>query len=422
MISPVNSNGSASRPAGSSRLIQRLAGGRLRAAEEQVESDERQAAMRALLMHPILPAIGPHAEYYRLVWRHAGYLRDWLMRMAGWTLVLQGDLARLRKVPAAFDDSTHAAIDRTSEQPLTRARYALLCLVLSVLENEDRQTTLQQIARRTQLLASGDERLKQFGFAFDLTSQDSRRDMVCAIRLLESLGVMSRDDGDDQQFIMGSGDALYRIDRPVLASLLCVSRPPSTLSKMQWSDRLAAIHETELPDSDEARNRHIRHQLVRRLLDDPVLYFDQLTEPELDYLTSQRGHLLGEITRATGLEPELRREGIAMLDPVGDLTDTGLPEAGTRGHATLLMAEWLAARLRAGENGSVTWAEVDEHMAALTAQHGDRWRKGIDQLAARESLARDVVYRLEALGLLSIRRGEIVPRPAIARYAIGDQP
>jgi uncharacterized protein (TIGR02678 family) len=151
------------------------------------------------------------------------------------------------------------------------------------------------------------------------------------------------------------------------------------------------------------------------------VYFDQLTEPELDYLTSQRGYLLGEIARATGLEPELRREGIALLDPVGDLTDTGLPEAGTRGHATLLMAEWLAARLRAGEHGGVTWPEVDEKMAELTALHGDHWRRGIGQAAARESLARDVVHRLESLGLLSIRRGEIIPRPAIARYAIGGQ-
>jgi uncharacterized protein (TIGR02678 family) len=369
-------------------------------------------------MHPILPASGPQAETYRLVWRHAGFLREWLARMAGWTLVLQADLARLRKVPAALDDATRAAIDRTSEQPLTRPRYALLCLVLAVLENEDRQTTLELVARKTQLLAAADVRLKENGFDFDLTNQDSRRDMVCVIRLLESLHVMSRDDGDDQQFILGTGDALYRIDRPVLASLLCVSRPPSTLAAIEWSDRLAALHETELPDSDEARNRHIRHQLVRRLLDDPVVYFDQLTEAELEYLTSQRGYLLGEITRATGLEPEIRSEGIALLDPQGDLTDTGLPEAGTRGHATLLMAEWFAARLRAGNNGGVTWSEIDEKMAALAAEYGGRWRKGIGQAAARESLARDVVHRLECLGLLTIRRGEIVPRPAIARYAI----
>jgi uncharacterized protein (TIGR02678 family) len=422
MNAAINENGSPNRSTGGSRVARRLAADRLRIAAEQVESDERQEALRALLMHPILPASGPQADSYRLVWRHAAYLREWLARMAGWTLVLQADLARLRKVPAALDDATRAAIDRTSEQPLTRSRYALVCLVLAVLENEDRQTTLELIARKTQLLASGDVRLKQFGFEFDLTNQDSRRDMVCAIRLLESLRVMSRDDGDDQQFVQGTGDALYRIDRPVLASLLCVSRPPSTLSAMEWSDRLTALHETELPDSDEARNRHIRHQLVRRLLDDPVMYFDQLTEPELEYLTSQRGYILGEITKATGLEAEVRREGIALLDPAGDLTDTGLPEAGTRGHATLLLAEWFAARLRTGESRGVTWSEVDEKMASLVAEYGDHWRKGIGQAAAREALARDVVHRLECLGLASIRRGEIVPRPAIARYAIGGQP
>jgi hypothetical protein len=77
--------------------------------------------------------------------------------------------------------------------------------------------------------------------------------------------------------------------------------------------------------------------------------------------------------------------------------------------------------LRDGESRVVTWPEVDEKMAALAVEYGNHWRKGIGQAAARESLARDVVHRLECLGLLAIRRGEIVPRPAIARYAIGDQ-
>lgn len=396
-----------------------MAGARLRDATSLGQIEERQLALRTLLMHPILPAREPRAEAFRLVRRHAGELRDWLARMAGWTLVIQTDLLRLRKTPAALDDSTRPALDPASEAPFTKFRYALLCLTVAVLENEDRQTTLELLAHRTQMLADADPRLAASGFELDLTSQSCRRDLVCVIRLLESLGVLSRDDGDDQQFIAGTGDALYRVERPPLAAMLCVSRPPCMLSGMSWADRLAALHETEQPDTDEVHNLQLRHHLVRRLLDEPVLYLDQLTQQQADYLANQRSYILGEVARATGLEPEIRREGIALLDPHGDASDTGLPESGTRGHATLLMAEWFAERLRSGHAQGASWDDIDRHFVELAAAHAAHWRRGVDQPAARESLAREVMFRLESLGLVALRRGQLWPLPAVARFALG---
>jgi uncharacterized protein (TIGR02678 family) len=402
------------------RAARRLdAGTRLRDAAQQLEWEEKQRALRTLLMQPILPAAGHTADAYRLVWRHAAYLRDWLTRMAGWTLVLQGDLARLRKTPEALDDCTRGAVEPSSQQALTRRRYGLLCVVLAVLESEERQTTLGQIAERTQLLAGADRRLQAMGFDFDLKDQDSRRDLVCVIRFLASLQALSRDDGDDQQFIHRTGDALYRIHRPVLASLLCVRRPPSILPPMPWEDRLPAVHQTDLPDSDEAQNRELRHRVVRRLLDQPVLYFDELTEHEMAYLANQRSYLLGEIIDATGLVPEIRKEGIALLDPIGDCSDMVLPEAGTRGHATLLVAQWLAERQRSGLALAATWTEVDGYMEHLAREHAGHWRRGVDQPAVRQALGRDVIFQLEALGLVEASSAGVRPRAAIARYALG---
>jgi uncharacterized protein (TIGR02678 family) len=390
----------------------------LRQAASQSTIAERQEALRALLSQPILPASGSTAEAYRLVWRHADHLRHWLTRMTGWTLVLQGELARLRKSPGIVDDCTRAARDGTSGSRLTRQRYALLCLLLAVLESEERQTTLGQIAERTALLADGDARLRELGFQFDLTSQDCRRDMVCAIHLLVEIGILSRDDGDDQEFIKGTGDALYRIHRPVLAALLCVSRPPSTLPLMDWNERLTALHARELPDSDDARNRQLRHQLVRRLLEQPVLYFDQLSEQEMVYLVNQRSYLLGEIEAATALVPEIRQEGIALLDAEGGLSDIALPEAGTLGHATLLLAEWFAQELRADEHVRLEFGRINERMARLADEHRERWKRGVDQPAVRQAIMNEALFRLEGLGLIEVRRGCILPRPAIARYAL----
>jgi Protein of unknown function (DUF2398). len=55
--------------------------------------------------------------------------------------------------------------------------------------------------------------------------------------------------------------------------------------------------------------------LTRRLLDDPVVYYDELAEGERAYLIAQRHNITGRISEATGLLPELRAEGIAMVDP-----------------------------------------------------------------------------------------------------------
>ena len=81
----------------------------------------------------------------------------------------------------------------------------------------------------------------------------------------------------------------------------------------------------------EARNRRLRSRLTRRLLDDPIVYNDELSEAERAYLTSQRAFLLAQIEEATGLVPEVRREGIALAPghdgaedeaPTGDLWES----------------------------------------------------------------------------------------------------
>src|SRR5439155_1522657 len=131
-----------------------------------------------------------------------------------------------------------------------------------------------------------------------------------------------------------------------LAAILSVRRGPSTIDEPELDGRLAALVDEPVPDTDEGRNRRLRSQLARKLLDDPIVYFDLLTEDERTYLTSQRAFLLAQIHEATGLIPEVRSEGIAMLDETGEMTDLGLPEEGTEGHLALLLAEHLADNAR----------------------------------------------------------------------------
>ena len=122
--------------------------------------------------------------------------------------------------------------------------------------------------------------------------------------------------------------------------------------------------------------------LTRRLLDDPVVYYDELTEDERAYLVAQRHNITGRISEATGLLPELRAEGIAMVDPDDELTDVRMPEQRTDGHVTLLVAEYLAGRARAPR------AELHAFVRRAAQAHASYWRKGVTDPGAEIRTAR----------------------------------
>ena len=196
----------------------------------QVEA-ERRRAFRALLRNPLLPATGETAEEYMLVRRHSDWLKHWFSRFPAWSLHIDREVARLRKIPADLLDETRPAIDRNSGTIFTRRRYALLCLALASLEQLHRQTTLRQIAQTIMDLVAADRDLQAAGLVFDIGNYDQRRDLVYAVRLLMETGVLRRLDGDERQFLNrdDSSDVLYDINRHILAAILHVSRSPSSI-------------------------------------------------------------------------------------------------------------------------------------------------------------------------------------------------
>ena len=79
-----------------------------------------------------------------------------------------------------------------------------------------------------------------------------------------------------------------------------------------------------------------------------MLYYADLNGGE-GLPAGQRGLLLRRLADSSFV-PEVRAEGIALLDPSGEtVTDLGMPEEGTDGHATLLVAEYLAAARGSGQ-------------------------------------------------------------------------
>jgi uncharacterized protein (TIGR02678 family) len=382
--------------------------------DSQRQADLQKAA-RALLKKPLLTADGPYADEFKLVRRHTAELREWFERNVGWTLRVDADAARLRKTPGTLTDATHPAREAArSALPFTRRRYVLLCLALAALERGESQVALGRLAEQV-VLAAADPELVTAGITFTLERRDERLDLAAVVRLLLRLGVLRRVAGDEDAYVSGSGDVLYDVRRRVLAGMPASLRGPSMVEAEDFEDRLVEMTASTVLDSDELRFRAVRWKLTRILLDDPVLYYDDLTDDELAYLTRQRGFITARINELTGLVPEARAEGVAMVDPMDDLTDARMPEQGTHGHITLLLSGHLAQA-----DGPVEPAELAVRVRRLAVEHGGFWSKSAREPGAEPELVEQALARLVALRLVERTEGGVVPRPALARYVVGE--
>ena len=385
--------------------------------QAQYQHEERSQALRALLMAPLMTSA--HAEF-AAVRRYADDLRAWFTRETGWTLHIERDCARLYKRPANLLDASRGLPN------YDRRRYVLLCLACAVLERADAQITLRVLGDRLLALAA-EPSLRSSGFSFALQSQYERRELVVVCRTLLEHGVLLRVAGDEESFVRSNddnaaADALYDVQRRVLAAMLAAVRGPSTWAAAEapltFEERLAALVSEHIPDSDEGRRTALRHQLSRRLLDDPVIYSDALDGDLRAYFTNQRGAMATRLCEATNLTAEQRAEGLALVDEEGELTDVVMPAEGTEAHVTLLVAEFLANRRHDGANVAVS--EITLFVAQAKERYGAYWRKSAREPGAEQELAYSAVERLQKLQLVACIGEAIQPLPALARFAIGE--
>ena len=73
-----------------------------------------------------------------------------------------------------------------------------------------------------------------------------------------------------------------------------------------------------------------------RLVEDPVLYRDDVNDEEWAELRRRLGEEERQLDEMFGLVLEAHAEGIAMIDPTGVLADRRFPSTGTLGHTALL--------------------------------------------------------------------------------------
>jgi len=384
----------------------------LKATLETARQAERRAALRHLLRRPLTLA-QDEPEVFAAIVRHRGWLADWLAEQPGWKLVVSpaGGFARLHKVPAEADATRPARL--SGRPPFDGRRYVLFCLLLAALDESAAQTTVKRLAALVEHQSRGEDGVA----AFDPNVFAERRAFVDALRFLVELGVLGVRDGDADRWAQDEGgDALYDVDERVLGQLVAAPVPPALAGDP------AGLRREEYAETEEGERARARHRVFRRLLDEPVVYYEDLPAREYEWLDHSRGFVYARLAEDAGLVIERRREGLAAVDPAGELADTLFPDGGsTVKHAALLLADRITRRVREhGPGPEISEAEIVSWTAALMADYGEpcHWSRmypasedGARRLAG-DAMALLLSFRLVCRGAAGFR-----PRPAIARFA-----
>lgn len=374
---------------------------------ELLAGEERRTAARALLAEQLLDAEHPA---YALARRHEQALARRFSDLLGYRLELAPGFARLVKRPteAALrrplrirpGSASGRARARDDWPALDRRRAVLLMLALAALERSGQQTVVGELARA---VADAGGRCEP-PIAVDFEARAERLALADVLDFLVGLGVIAVVDGSRRSFACtepAEDEALFTIDRRRLASL--VRDPFRAVQATGLDDLLEDAH--DYAPTPEGENRRLRHRLARRLVEDPVLYLDRLTQAERAYFATQRGYLESGVVELLGLDPERRAEGTACIERGRELTDVAFPANSTVKQAALLLCEPLSAAREA----VVPHESLRRAMRGLVRRHGASWNRAADDPGEVETLLEDALAVLESLDL--IERAEHGARP-----------
>jgi uncharacterized protein (TIGR02678 family) len=401
------------------------------------EREEVARGIRLLLARPLLTEVGDPAGF-DLVRRRRKPLEQWFDYTCGWNLVVEPrrGYARLAKIRADADGSRPARRPRSGRAPFDRRRYVLLCVTVAELLSMP-MTTIGLLADRVVQATAADQALP----AFDPVHRPERTAFVDVLKLLESYGVLRAVDGTTDAYVESAeAKVLYRVDTtllmrlpsaPVGASRLAVppdevpARFEELLAGLMRERRYGGMSEasgggaaderrSEMAATDAQRNLRLRHSVLRRLFDDPVLYRTDLSEEELAYVTSLTGRqILRRSVEQAGFVLEERAEGLLLVDPDALATDLRFPDdTSTARVAALLLLEPVCAA-----PAGLLPEQLAEAGADLLRRF-PRWAKAYQSEGGPARLADDAVRVLRDVGLVRWAGGRVVARPAAYRYRV----
>ncbi|GAA3008289.1 TIGR02678 family protein [Streptomyces fulvorobeus] len=398
------------------------------------EREEMSRCIRTLLVRPLLTERSDPAVF-DLVRRRRDPLTHWFDYHCGWTLAVEPRLgyARLLKVGGDADASRPARRTHAGGAPFDRRRYVLLCLTAAELLSVP-VTTIGLLADQVVRAASADEALP----AFDTAQRSERVAFVDVLRLLESYGALRTVDGTTDSFAdSAEAKVLYRVEASVLMRLPAAPCGPSRLAVpatgvpagfdallaglvrerrygLPGTGETADDDGVDTPLSPVQRDLWLRHSVLRRLFDQPVVHRDELSDGELGYLASPTGRqTVRRAAEQAGFVLEERAEGVLLVDPDAIATDSRFPDDANHAKvAALLLLDVLNAT-PAGCAPEQLAFEADRLLDRFP-----RWGKAYRTEGGAAALAEDAVRVLADFRLVRHEGGRVVPRPAAARYRV----
>ena len=393
-------------------------------------AEDRQRAARALLDRSVLLAGDPLFGHAR---RHKEQLAADFRDRLGYSLQISTDTARLYKpllrsqarpltVPARNQSDSRRPVDE--RRVLDARRCLMICLTCAVLE---RRTLWTQVPL-TELAEDIAQEARSLELELDWKLAADRAALLDGLAWLGGLGVLTLRSGAEGAFgerVDEASEAYYDIDRPRLAGVLA---EPLLVAGAQCTSDLETARAGASGDgagsSEPSRERARR--LTRRLVEDPAVYVEDLSEPDRQYFLSQRGPLERRAAEISGLTVERRREGSALIATSRELSDRPFPARSHRKQLALLLLAELCAwdkRRRAerpdDERGGPVWLAEErllELVGSLLARHREHWGFAADDPAEVHAAGAAATTLLGELML--VRRGPdgVQLRPAAHRY------
>ncbi|WP_329578285.1 DUF2398 family protein [Kitasatospora sp. NBC_01250] len=365
-------------------------------------SAERRAAARMLLAHPLVTATGPHAQAFGLIRRHAAWLTERFAEQLGYPLTVTDSFARLRKAELGTGTLRRLTVHG---RPCTPEQYAALALTLAVLLDGPARWPAAQLAAQVAhpgaaaVGESGAEAVAEPGVQPLAVDPEA---VGVAIALLTEWQVLAL---SIPSAAAAPAAAWLTVNRELAAAVVAGCRPPG-------------------PQDPPAPRTTVPVAVRRRLVETPALLLADLTPLEREWLWESRTAEAAMLADFLGLTAEIRCEGIALLDPAGELTDLRFPGPGPLAHVALLLVERLVEELRplpaedepaarppAPATAGVPIAEalIDGILGDLADEydsedHGHdpraaHWRRA--HLADRAAFRRDLLDLLHAMGLIA---------------------
>lgn len=315
-----------------------------------LERESYQRSVRVLLANHLVTESYPDRLALPLVRRWATELREDLLELCGYRVEVTETTARLYPVIDRLDPTRPAR--SLSERVFDRRRYAYLALALAALGRGSAQITLSELADQ---VAVDGARIDGVQLSTDRASD--RDAFVDAVGWLALRGAISLADGDAGGWATdpGNGEALYDIDRAVVAALFRPGRVLQHVTGVQAllsgeqlpvgsADAESADVESGSAESTKVQSaKDVRRRVRRLLVQNPVVYYDELDEHAAAILRS--GEVVDEVVALTGMPAERRGEGVALIDHSGRMSDQRFPSTGTVAQVALLLAGELADRV-----------------------------------------------------------------------------